>query len=60
MVRLSELLQYQYRIITSKVLARRAIEKLELQEVQPFKGLASWRSSSSPASKWCWPDTASR
>ncbi|MGH9390725.1 MAG: GumC family protein, partial [Vicinamibacteria bacterium] len=27
-----------YRIITSKVLARRAIEKLELQEVQPFKG----------------------
>lgn len=28
----------QYRIITSKVLARRAIEKLELQEVQPFKG----------------------
>ena len=28
----------QYRIITSKVLARRAIEKLELQDVPPFKG----------------------
>jgi capsular exopolysaccharide synthesis family protein len=28
----------QYRIITSKALARRAIEKLELQEVRPFKG----------------------
>ena len=28
----------QYRIITSKALARRAIEKLELQEASPFKG----------------------
>ncbi len=28
----------QYRIITSKALARRAIEKLELQDVPPFKG----------------------
>jgi len=28
----------QYRIITSKALARRAIEKLELQEAPPFKG----------------------
>jgi capsular exopolysaccharide synthesis family protein len=28
----------QYRIITSKALARRAIEKLELQEEAPFKG----------------------
>src|SRR5512145_28683 len=28
----------QYRIITSKALARRAIEKLELQDVAPFKG----------------------
>jgi polysaccharide biosynthesis transport protein len=28
----------QYRIITSKVLARRALEKLELQDLPPFKG----------------------
>ena len=28
----------QYRIITSKALGRRAIEKLELQDVPPFKG----------------------
>ncbi|HJS75602.1 MAG TPA: polysaccharide biosynthesis tyrosine autokinase, partial [Vicinamibacteria bacterium] len=28
----------QYRIITSKALARRAIEKLELQDAPPFKG----------------------
>ena len=30
----------QYRIVTSKALARRAIEKLELQEAPPFKGAA--------------------